>query len=63
MAYHPLLGMVITRDLRARQKLIQYNTLDDVVKLLKESSNIIVLTGAGVRPLPREPPSGECRSG
>jgi len=48
MAYHPLLGMVITRDLRARQKLTQYNTLDDVVKLLKESSNIIVLTGAGI---------------
>jgi len=63
MAYHPLLCMVITRDLRARQKLTQYNTLDDVVKLLKESSNIIVLTGAGVWPLPREPPDGECRSG
>ncbi|KAG0638557.1 DHS-like NAD/FAD-binding domain-containing protein [Tuber brumale] len=48
MAYLPLLGMVITRDLRARQKLTQHNTLDDVVKLLKESSNIIVLTGAGI---------------
>ncbi|CUS13941.1 unnamed protein product [Tuber aestivum] len=48
MAYLPLLGMAITRDLRARQKLTQYNTLDDVVKLLKGSSNIIVLTGAGI---------------
>ncbi|RPA99336.1 SIR2-domain-containing protein [Choiromyces venosus 120613-1] len=48
MAYLPFLGLVVTRDLRARQKLTEYNTLDDVVKLLKESSNIIVLTGAGI---------------
>uniref|UniRef100_A0A914WIK0 NAD-dependent protein deacetylase sir-2.1 n=2 Tax=Plectus sambesii TaxID=2011161 RepID=A0A914WIK0_9BILA len=31
-----------------REKLPQYNTLDDVVDLLRRSTNILVLTGAGV---------------
>lgn len=31
-----------------RQKLDHFNTLDDVVELLKGSKNIVVLTGAGV---------------
>lgn len=31
-----------------RSKLPQYNTLKDVTKLLHDSKNIIVLTGAGV---------------
>ena len=48
-AYHPLLAMGISREFSRRQKLPQYNTIDDAVKLLKESKNIIVLTGAGVR--------------
>jgi len=33
-----------------RNKLSHVNTLDDVVSLLKSSSKIIVLTGAGVSP-------------
>lgn len=47
-AYHPLLAMGISREFSRRQKLPQYNTIDDAVKLLKESKNIIVLTGAGI---------------
>lgn len=47
--YYPLLRMAISRDLGRRFKLPQYNTLEDLVKLLEESKNIIVLTGAGVR--------------
>lgn len=50
-AYHPLLAMGISREFSRRQKLPQYNTIDDAVKLLKGSKNIIVLTGAGVRVL------------
>ena len=48
-AYHPLLAMGISREFSRRQKLLQYNTIDDAVNLLKKSKNIIVLTGAGVR--------------
>lgn len=47
-AYHPLLAIAISREFARRQKLPQYNSVDDAVKLLKESKNIIVLTGAGV---------------
>lgn len=46
--YYPLLGRGITRELRKRMKLPQYNTIDDAVDLLRRSKNIIVLTGAGV---------------
>lgn len=49
--YYPLLGLGITRELSKRVKLPEYNTVDDAVHLLKRSKNIIVLTGAGVRPL------------
>lgn len=31
-----------------RQKLNEYNTLDDAVELLKESDDIVVLSGAGI---------------
>ncbi|KAG9298426.1 hypothetical protein G9A89_008690 [Geosiphon pyriformis] len=44
----PILHKVITKYLRQRQKLPHINTLEDTVKLLKESKNIMVLTGAGV---------------
>ncbi|KAL5000521.1 hypothetical protein BDV10DRAFT_192824 [Aspergillus recurvatus] len=47
-AYHPLLAIAISREFARRQKLPQYNSVDDAVKLLKESKNIIVLTGAGI---------------
>ncbi|KAL3476340.1 SIR2-domain-containing protein [Aspergillus californicus] len=47
-SYHPLLAMAISREFTRRQKLFEYNTIDDAVKLLKESKNIIVLTGAGI---------------
>jgi NAD-dependent histone deacetylase SIR2 len=48
-AYHPLLVLAISREYSKRQKLPQYNTIEDVVELLKKSKNIIVITGAGVR--------------
>lgn len=47
-AYYPLLSLAISRELSKRVKLPQYNTVDDAVDLLKNSNNIIVLTGAGV---------------
>ena len=47
-AYYTLLGLGICRELSKREKLPQYNTIDDAVELLKKSRNIIVLTGAGV---------------
>ena len=40
--------MGISRELAKRQKLPQYNTIDDVVSLLQTSKNIIVVTGAGI---------------
>lgn len=47
-AYHPLLAIAISREFSRRQKLPRYNSVTDAVKLLRESKNIIVLTGAGV---------------
>jgi TPP-dependent trihydroxycyclohexane-1,2-dione (THcHDO) dehydratase len=47
-AYHPLLGIVISREFAKRQKLDEYNSIDDAVNLLKKAKNIIVITGAGV---------------
>ncbi|KAL4787258.1 hypothetical protein BJX76DRAFT_345739 [Aspergillus varians] len=47
-AYHPLLAIAISREFTRRQKLPEYNSIDDAVKLLQESKNIIVLTGAGI---------------
>lgn len=47
-AYHPILALAISREFSRRMKLPQYNTVHDAVKLLRESKNIIVLTGAGV---------------
>ncbi|KAI9698939.1 MAG: NAD-dependent histone deacetylase sir2 [Candelina mexicana] len=47
-AYYPLLGLGITRELSKRIKLLKYNTVNDAVKLLQKSKNIIVLTGAGI---------------
>ncbi|KAL2810466.1 hypothetical protein BJX63DRAFT_423057 [Aspergillus granulosus] len=47
-AYHPLLAIAISREFTRRQKLSEYNSVDDAVRLLKQSNNIIVLTGAGI---------------
>jgi NAD-dependent histone deacetylase SIR2 len=53
-AFHPLLAIALSREYSKREKLQEYNTIEDAVELLKISQNIIVLTGAGVcavRPL------------
>lgn len=47
-SYYGLLTLALTRELAKRAKLIQYNTIDDAVYLLKKSRNIVVLTGAGI---------------
>lgn len=47
-SYYPLLGICISRELRKREKIPHFNSIDDAVSLLKKSKNIIVLTGAGV---------------
>ncbi|KAJ0420138.1 hypothetical protein BJY00DRAFT_301754 [Aspergillus carlsbadensis] len=47
-AFHPLLAIAISREFTRRQKLSEYNSVDDAVKLLRLSKNIIVLTGAGI---------------
>ncbi|KAJ5168272.1 NAD-dependent protein deacetylase h.t1.c1 [Penicillium canariense] len=47
-AFHPLLAVALSREFSRRPKLPQYNSIDDAVKLLRESKNIIVLTGAGI---------------
>jgi len=44
----PLLKIIMARFNRRRQKLKNINTIDDVINLIKNSNNIIVLTGAGV---------------
>ena len=46
-----LLGLALLRDISARHKLPQYNTIDDVVELLRTRNNIMVITGAGVSSL------------
>jgi NAD-dependent histone deacetylase SIR2 len=40
--------MAFSRELSKREKIPDYNTIDDAVSLLKKSKNIIVLTGAGI---------------
>ncbi|KAK9696192.1 NAD-dependent histone deacetylase sir2 [Basidiobolus ranarum] len=44
----PLLELLISRFLRERQRLPDVSTVEDVVRLIKESKNIMILTGAGV---------------
>ncbi|KAG8974936.1 NAD-dependent histone deacetylase sir2 [Tulasnella sp. 425] len=48
MTLLPLLKVTLTRILRRRIKLPQYNTVDDVLSLLRTSKRIVVLTGAGI---------------
>lgn len=47
-SYYALLSLAISRELSKRIKLLDYNSVDDVVNLLHKSQNIIVLTGAGI---------------
>lgn len=46
--YYSLLSLAFTRELSKRAKLERYNSIDDAVKLIGKSSNIILLTGAGI---------------
>ncbi|KAJ6437784.1 histone deacetylase SIR2 [Purpureocillium lavendulum] len=47
-AYFSLLSLAISRELSKRAKLSRYNSVDDAVDLIGRSSNIIVITGAGI---------------
>lgn len=44
----PFLRALINQSTRSRPKLFEYNTIDDCVELIKRSSKILVVTGAGV---------------
>ncbi|KAI4722332.1 SIR2-domain-containing protein [Aureobasidium sp. EXF-10727] len=46
--YYQILGRCIQRELTRRQKLTEFNTIDDAVSLLQKSKNILVITGAGI---------------
>ncbi|CAK4032838.1 related to histone deacetylase SIR2 [Lecanosticta acicola] len=43
-----VLGVAVMRTFYRRQKLQNYNTIDDAAELLKRSRNITVITGAGI---------------
>jgi NAD+-dependent protein deacetylase SIR2 len=43
------IGVAMHRELITRKRLAQYNTFEDAVCLFKESKQILVITGAGVR--------------
>ncbi|KAG6811681.1 hypothetical protein H0H92_006336 [Tricholoma furcatifolium] len=42
------LKVALSRELRIRDKLTQYNTISDAVKLISSSRRILILTGAGI---------------
>ncbi|KAK7687781.1 hypothetical protein QCA50_009000 [Cerrena zonata] len=42
------LEVALTRELESREKLSMYNTVDDVVDLIRKSKRIMILTGAGI---------------
>jgi NAD-dependent histone deacetylase SIR2 len=45
---YELLSLAMIREHSKRLRLPQYRTIDDAVKLLQTSQNIMVITGAGV---------------
>jgi len=45
---YPLLGRALLRELNKRMRLLQYKSIDDAAKLLRERQNIMVITGAGI---------------
>lgn len=47
-AYYKFLGLAISRELSKRRRLSEYSTIEDAARLIKESKNIMVITGAGV---------------
>ncbi|KAF3929317.1 hypothetical protein AA313_de0209017 [Arthrobotrys entomopaga] len=47
-AYFTLLGLMMQREMAKRLKLQHVNSVEDVVELINKSSNIMVLTGAGI---------------
>lgn len=44
----PFAKVALSRVLRRRAKLPQYNTVDDAVELLRNAKRILVLSGAGI---------------
>ncbi|TRM65384.1 DHS-like NAD/FAD-binding domain-containing protein, partial [Schizophyllum amplum] len=42
------LRVALSRELRMRERLSQYNTIDDAVQLIKGAQRIVILTGAGI---------------
>ncbi|KLO19092.1 SIR2-domain-containing protein [Schizopora paradoxa] len=48
VALLPVLKAAMVRELRRRERLQQYSTLDDALFLLRRAQRIIVLTGAGI---------------
>ncbi|KAF7983747.1 hypothetical protein HWV62_19721 [Athelia sp. TMB] len=42
------LKVVLSRELHMREKLPEYNTVEDVVNLIRKSTRVVVLTGAGI---------------
>ncbi|KAK8240248.1 chromatin regulatory protein sir2 [Phyllosticta capitalensis] len=47
-AYYKFLGLAISRELSKRRRLSEYSTIEDAARLIKESKNIMVITGAGI---------------
>jgi NAD-dependent histone deacetylase SIR2 len=45
---YEILGIALMRELQRRQRLTQYQTIDDVAELLRSRRHILVVTGAGV---------------
>ncbi|KAF8644752.1 hypothetical protein AX16_008296 [Volvariella volvacea WC 439] len=43
-----ILRVVLSYEIRQRDKLPQYNTIDDAVELIRKSKQILILTGAGI---------------
>lgn len=46
--YYQLLGLTIARESTKRRKLAEYNTIEDVVRLLSSRRQIVIITGAGI---------------
>ncbi|KAF1944537.1 SIR2-domain-containing protein [Clathrospora elynae] len=46
--FYQLLGLAINRELNKRPRLNQHKTIDDAARLLRERTNIMVITGAGI---------------
>ncbi|KAK7976454.1 hypothetical protein PG989_014917 [Apiospora arundinis] len=46
--YYGLLTLALSRELKKRAKLMNFNTVGDAVNLIYNAKNIVVLTGAGI---------------